>query len=73
MSFEAMMTFNHLILCHPLLVPHSIFPSIRDFSNESVLHIRCPKYWTVDKTLEMNDRCVEAVKKQDNFYTWMYN
>ena len=36
---------NHLILCCPLLLPPSIFPSIRVFSNESVLHIRCPKYW----------------------------
>ena len=38
------MPSNHLILCHPLLLP-SIFPSIRVFSNESVLHIRWPKYW----------------------------
>ena len=37
---------NHLILCHPLLLPPSIFPSIRVFSNESVLHIRSPKYWS---------------------------
>ena len=38
------MPFNHLILCHPLLLPPSIFPSIRVFSNESVLYIRWPKY-----------------------------
>ena len=37
---------NHLILCHPLLLLPSIFPSIRVFSNESALHIRCPKYWS---------------------------
>ena len=37
---------NHLILCHPLLLPPSIFPSIRVFSNESVIHIRWPKYWS---------------------------
>ena len=37
---------NHLILCHPLLLLPSIFPSIRVFSSESVLHIRCPKYWS---------------------------
>ena len=42
---ESMMPSNHLILCHPLLLPPSIFPSIRVFSNDSVLHIRCPKYW----------------------------
>ena len=40
------MPFNHLILCRPLLLLHSIFPSIRVFSNESVLHIRWPKYWS---------------------------
>ena len=37
---------NHLILCHPLLLLPSIFPSIRVYSNESALHIRCPKYWS---------------------------
>ena len=40
------MPSNHLILCHPLLVLPSIFPSIRVFSNESVLHIRWPEYWS---------------------------
>ena len=40
------MPSNHLILCCPLLLPPSIFPSIRVFSNESVLHIRWPKYWS---------------------------
>ena len=42
---ELVMPSNHLILCHPLLLP-SIFPSIRIFSNESALHIRWPKYWS---------------------------
>ena len=46
MSFESVMPSNHLILCHPLHLPPSIFPSIRVFSNESVLHIRWPKYWS---------------------------
>ena len=46
MSIESVMPSNHLILCHPLLLPPSIFPSIRVFSNESVLHIRWPKYWS---------------------------
>ena len=40
------MPSNHLILCHPLLLPPSVFPSIRVFSNESVLHIRWAKYWS---------------------------
>ena len=44
MSTESVMPSNHLILCHPLLLLPSIFPSIRIFSNESVLHIRWPKY-----------------------------
>ena len=46
MSIESMMSSNHLILCHLLLLPPSIFPRIRVFSNESVLHIRWPKYWS---------------------------
>ena len=46
MSIESVMPSNHLNLCHPLLHPPSIFPSIRGFSNESVLHIRWPKYWS---------------------------
>ena len=46
MFIESVMPSNHLILCHPLLLPPSIFPSIRVFSNESALHIRWPKYWS---------------------------
>ena len=46
MSIESVMPFNHLIFCHPLLLPPSIVPSIRVFSNESVLCIRWPKYWS---------------------------
>ena len=46
MSIESMMPSNHLILCHPLFLPPSIFPSIRVFSDESALHIRWPKYWS---------------------------
>ena len=46
MSIELVMPSNHLILCHPALFPSSIFPSIRVFSNESVLHIGWPRYWS---------------------------
>ena len=46
MSNESVMPSNHLILCHPLLLLPSIFPSIRVFSNKSVLPIRWPKYWS---------------------------
>ena len=46
MSIESVMPSNHLILCCPLLLPPSIFPNIRVFSNESVLRIRLPRYWS---------------------------
>ena len=46
MFIESMMPSNHFILCHPLLLLPSIFPSIRIFSNESALRIRLPKYWS---------------------------
>ena len=46
MSIKSMMPSNHPIFCHPLLLPPSIFPSIRVFSNESALGIRWPKYWS---------------------------
>ena len=45
-SIESVMSSNHLILCCPILLLPSIFPSIRVFSNQSVLHIRWPKYWS---------------------------
>ena len=47
MSIESVMPSNHLILYHPLLLLLSVFPRIRVFSNESVLHIRWPKYWSL--------------------------
>ena len=46
MCIESVMPSNHLILCCPLLLPPSIFPSIRVFSSESALHIWCPKFWS---------------------------
>ena len=46
MSIESVMPSNNFILCHPLLLPPSIFPRIRVFSNESALHIRWPNYWS---------------------------
>ena len=51
MSIESVMPSNHLILCRPLLLPPAIFPSIRVFSNESVLHIRWPKYWSFNVSI----------------------
>ena len=49
------MPSNHLILCHPLLLPPSIFPSVRVFSNESALHIRWPKYWSFSLNISPSD------------------
>ena len=55
MSIESVMPSNHLILCHPLLLLHSIFPSIRVFSNESVLPIRWPKYWSFSFSISLSN------------------
>ena len=51
MSIKSVMPSNQLILCHPLLLLRSVFPSIRFFSNESVLRIRWPKYWSFSISL----------------------
>ena len=55
MSKELVMPSNHLILCCPLLLPPSIFPSIRVFSSESVLHIRWPKYWSFNFSTSLSN------------------
>ena len=55
MSIESVMPSNHLILCHPLLLLPSIFPSIRVFSNESVLCIRWPKYWSFSFSISLSN------------------
>ena len=56
-STELVMPSNHLILCRPLLFPPSITPSIRVFSNESVLHIRWPKYWSFSFSISPFSEC----------------
>ena len=55
MSIASVMPSNHRILCHPLLLLPSVFPSIRVFSNESVLHIRWPKYWSFSFSISPSD------------------
>ena len=55
MSIESVMPSNHLILCHPPLLLPSVFPSIRVFSNESVLHIRWLKYWSFSFSISPSD------------------
>ena len=62
MSIESVMPSNHLILCHPLLLLASIFPSIRVFSNESALHIRWPKYWSFSISLSNKSSWLISLK-----------
>ena len=57
MSIESVMPSNRLILCHPLLLLPSIFPNIRVFSNESVLCIRWPKYWSFSFSISLSHEC----------------
>ena len=57
MSIEWVMPSNHLILCRPLLLPPSIFPSIRVFSSESALCIRWPKYWSFSFSISPSGEC----------------
>ena len=61
MSIESMRISNHLILCHPLLLLPSIFPSIRVFSNESALHIRWPKYWSFSFSISSSSQYSELI------------
>ena len=65
MSIKSVMPSNHLILCHPLFLPPSIFPSIRVFSNESVLHIRWLKYWSFSFSIS------PPMNIQDWFPLWL--
>ena len=77
MSIESVMPSNHLILCYPLLLLPSVFPSIRVFSSELAFHIRWPKYWSFSFSLSpFNDRsglisfridCFELLAVQVNF------
>ena len=69
MSSESVMPSNHLILCRPLLLLSSIFPSIRVFSNESVLHIRWPKYWNFSFSISSSNEYSRLISvKIDWFY-----
>ena len=61
MSIKLVMPSNHLILCRPLLLLPSIFPSIRVFSNESVLGIRWPKYWTFSFSISPSNEYSELI------------
>ena len=61
MSIESVMPSNHLILFRPLLLPPSIFPSIRVISNESVLHIRWPDYWIFSFSISPSNEYLELI------------
>ena len=68
LGIESVMPSNHLILCHPLLLLPSIFPSIRVFSNESALHIRWPKYWSFSFSISPSNEYSELTSfKMDWF------
>ena len=57
MSIQSVMPSKHLILCRPLLLLPSVFPRLRVFSNESVLHIRWPKYWSFSFSISPSNEC----------------
>src|SRR5574337_917115 len=66
-SIELVMPSNNLILCHPLLLSPSIFPSIRVFSNESVLHIRWPKCWSFSFSISPSNEYSGLIFRMDWF------
>ena len=68
-SIESVMLSNHLILCCPLLLLSSIFPSIRVFSNESILQIRWPKYWSFSFSISPANECSGLISFRID---WLY-
>ena len=71
MSIESMMPSNHLILCHPLFLLPSIFPSIRVFSNESVPHIRWPKYWSFSLSISPSNEYSGLISFRIDWYIFL--
>ena len=67
MSTESVMPSNHLTLCRPLLLPPSVFPSTRVFSNESVLHIRWQKYWSFSFSISPSNQYSGLISFRMNF------
>ena len=68
MSIQLVMSSNHLILCHPLLLLPSIFPSIRVFSNELALHIRWPEYWSFSFTISPSDEYSDSISFRTHWF-----
>ena len=67
-SIELVMPSNHLILCHPLLLLPSIFPSIRVFSNESALHIKWPEYWSFSFTISPSNEYAGLISFRTDWF-----
>ena len=67
-SIKSVMPSNHLILCHPLLIPPSVFPSIRVFWNESVLRIRRPKYWSFSFSISPSNEYSGLISFRINWF-----
>ena len=68
MAIESVMPSNHLILCRPLLLLPSIFPSIQVFSNESALRIRWPKYWSFSFNISPSNECSGLISFRINWF-----
>ena len=68
MSIESVMPSNHLILCHPLLLLPSIFPSIRVFSNEPALCSRWPKYWSFSFSISPSNKYLGLISFRINWF-----
>ena len=73
MSIESVMPSNHLILCRPLLLLPSIFPSIKVFSNESVLHIRWPKYWNFSFSITASNEYSGLISFRIDWFDYWQN
>ena len=71
MSIELVMPFNHLILCHPLLLLPSIFPGIRVFSNESVLRIRWPEYWSFSFSISPSNEHSGLITSRSDWFDFL--
>ena len=71
MSIESVMPSNHLILCHTLFLLFSIFPSLRVFSSESVLHIRWPKYWSFSISISPSSECSALISFRINCFNFL--
>ena len=71
MSIESVVLSRHFILCHPLLLLPSIFPSIKVFSNESALHIRWPKYWSFSFSISPSDEYSELISFRTDWFDFL--